>query len=178
MYFLISLGKNSPPPGARPLKNMSVKLNLKDLNSKRLIDDKVAQVTSELSSNVDLRKLVHNFQKKVAYDIPKGFNGSVLNGRDITYNIVPDADLKFYVTASLNERSKRRFLELKKLGKKTNFKDILKSLRKRDQSDRNRSRKQGKLEKTKDSRLINTTRLSITECFLKVRKIIDRKLKN
>ena len=137
----------------------------------------MAQVTSELSSNVDLRKLVHNFQKKVAYDIPKGFNGSVLNGRDITYNIVPDADLKFYVTASLNERSKRRFLELKKLGKKTNFKDILKSLRKRDQSDRNRSRKQGKLEKTKDSRLINTTRLSINEGFLKIKKIIDRKLR-
>ena len=58
--------------------------------------------------------------------------------------------------------------------KRVDVKDILRSLRRRDKSDKNRSRRQGKLEKTKESRLINTTRLSITECFLKVRKIIDK----
>ena len=112
--------------------------------------------------------------KKIAYNIPKGFNGSILNGRDITHNIIPDANFKFYITASINERSKRRSLELKRLGKKNNLRDIVKSLKKRDQSDKNRSRKQGRLEKTKDSRLINTTRLSINEGFLKIKKIIDR----
>ena len=133
----------------------------------------MAQVTSKISSDVKLRKLVHDFQKKIAYKIPKGYKGSVLNGRDITYNIIPDADFKFYITASLYERSKRRNLELKKLRKKTNLSDIVKSLKKRDQSDKNRSRKQGRLIKTKDSRLINTTRLSINEGFLKIKKIID-----
>ena len=67
---------------------------------------------------------------------------------------------------------------LKKLGRKVTFKEIIKSLKKRDKSDKNREKKSGKLLKTKDSILINTTHLSITECFLKVKKIIDRKLDN
>ena len=128
-------------------------------------------------SKTVLRKIVFNFQKRIAYNIPKGYKGSVLNGRDITHNIIPDATFKFYVTASIFERSRRRYRELKKLRKKVSLSDIVKSLKKRDQSDKNRSRKQGRLEKTKDSRLINTTRLSINGCFLKVKKIIDRELK-
>ena len=165
---------NEPKNKIKFLKNKIKKLKLKDLSKKNLIDDSVAQVTSKISINIKLRKLVHNFQKKIAYNIPKGFNGSILNGRDITHNIIPDANFKFYITASINERSKRRSLELKRLGKKNNLRDIVKSLKKRDQSDKNRSRKQGRLEKTKDSRLINTTRLSINEGFLKIKKIIDR----
>ena len=166
--------KKKPKNKIKFLKNKIKKLDLQDLRKKSLIDDGVAQVTSKISSDVKLRKLVHDFQKKIAYEIPKGYKGSVLNGRDITYNIIPDADFKFYITASLYERSKRRNLELKKLRKKTNLSDIVKSLKKRDQSDKNRSRKQGRLIKTKDSRLINTTRLSINEGFLKIKKIIDR----
>ena len=165
--------KKKPKNKIKFLKNKIKKLDLQDLRKKSLIDDGVAQVTSKISSDVKLRKLVHDFQKKIAYEIPKGYKGSVLNGRDITYNIIPDADFKFYITASLYERSKRRNLELKKLRKKTNLSDIVKSLKKRDQSDKNRSRKQGRLIKTKDSRLINTTRLSINEGFLKIKKIID-----
>ena len=119
-----------------------------------------------------------SFQREIAYNIPKGFFGSVLNGRDITYRIIPDATFKFYVTASILERSRRRYKELKKLGRKVTFKEIIKSLKKRDKSDKNREKQSGKLLKTKDSILINTTHLSITECFLKVKKIIDRKLDN
>jgi len=152
-------------------------LNLKKLQNKKLIDDNVAQITSQISKDTSIRKLVFNFQKWVAYSIPQGWSGSILNGRDITHNIVPDASFKFYVTASLFERSRRRYKELKKLGKKVVFKEIMKSLKKRDESDKNRKKKEGKLIKSKDSRLINTTHLSITGCFLKVKKIIDRKLK-
>ena len=158
------------------LKKRIKSLNLKKLQNKKLIDDKVAQVTSQISSDIRLRKLVFNYQRRIAYTIPQGFSGSILNGRDITHRIIPDATFKFYVTASIFERSRRRQKELKKLGKKVTFKEIMKSLKKRDKSDRNRPRKQGRLVKTKESRLINTTHLSINECFLKVRKIIDRKL--
>ena len=169
--------KKKPKNKIKFLKKRIKNLNLKDLQNKKLIDDKIAQVTSRLSSNISIRKTVFNFQKQIAYNIPKGYKGSILNGRDITYNIVPDATFKFYVTASLFQRSRRRYRELKKLGKKVAFEDIAESLKNRDQSDKNRSRKQGKLEKTKDSLLINTTRLSINGCFLKVKGIIDRKLK-
>ena len=158
------------------LKKRIKQLNLKKLQDKRLIADEVAQVTSQIAKNPKIRRLVYNFQKNVAYKIPRKFKGSILNGRDITYKIIPDATFKFYVTASIFEGSRRRTAELKKLGKKVTFKEVLKSLKKRDKSDKNR--RYSPLVKRHDSLLINSTRLSITDCFLKVKKIIDRRLNN
>ena len=158
------------------LKKRIKQLNLKKLQDKRLIADEVAQVTSQIAKNPKIRRLVYNFQKNIAYKIPRKFKGSILNGRDITYKIIPDATFKFYVTASIFERSRRRTAELKKLGKKVTFKEVLKSLKKRDKSDKNR--RYSPLVKRHDSLLINSTQLSITDCFLKVKKIIDRKLNN
>ena len=89
---------------------------------------------------------------------------------------MPDADLKFFITASIKTRAKRRFKELKGLKKKTSFGDVLKSIKNRDKSDFNR--KISPLKKTKDSLLINTTNLTKRACFLKIKKIIDRKLNN
>ena len=177
-WCALKIIKKNPKNKINFLRKEIRNLNLKDLQNKKLIDDKVALVTSQISSNINLRKLVFKFQRQIAYNIPKGYKGSILNGRDITHNIVPDATIKFYLTASIFERSKRRYKELKKLGKKVTFKDILKSLKTRDKSDKNRAKKEGKLIKTKDSWLINNTHLSITGCFLKVKKIIDRKLNN
>ena len=85
-----------------------------------------------------------------------------------------DAEFKFYITANTRVRAKRRCDELIKLGKKVKFDEILNSIKKRDREDR--CRKHSKLKKTKDSILINTTNLSIKNSFLKVKKIMDRKL--
>ena len=81
---------------------------------------------------------------------------------------------KFYITASLEVRAKRRFKEYQKLKKKITYKEVLKSLRNRDKSDKNR--KYGPLKKTKDSILINTTKLSKKACFKKIEAIMDKKL--
>ena len=70
----------------------------------------------------------------------------------------------------------RRFRELKLLNKKIKYEDVLKNIKKRDKSDYNR--KISPLKKTKDSILINTTKLSKRACFLKIKKIIDRKTNN
>ena len=118
--------------------------------------------------------MVVKFQRDLAYHPPKKFNGSILDGRDINSKIIKDADFKFYITADVNERAKRRFRELKKLGKKVKYSEILKNLKRRDMEDR--SRRHSKLKKTKDSVLINTTNLSIRSSFLKVKKIMDKKL--
>jgi Cytidylate kinase len=118
--------------------------------------------------------MVVKFQKNLAYHPPQKFNGSILDGRDINSKIIKDADLKLYITANVNERARRRFIELKKLRKKVKFSEILKNLKKRDMEDR--SRRYSKLKKTKDSTLINTTNLSIRESFLKVKKIMDKKI--
>ena len=99
-----------------------------------------------------------------------------MDGRDITYKIIPDADFKFFVTASLKIRAKRRFNELKKLKNEISFSEVLKSIKKRDKNDYNR--RISPLKKTKDSILINTSNLSKRACFLKIKKIIDRKINN
>ena len=95
-------------------------------------------------------------------------------GRDITYNIVPDADFKFFITANVKTRALRRYKELKTLKKDISFKEVLKSIQKRDKS--NYNRKISPLKKTKDSVLLNTSKLTKRACFLKIKKIIDRKI--
>ena len=121
-----------------------------------------------------IRKLVHSFQVNFAYNPPKKYSGSCLDGRDITYNIVPDADFKFFITANIKTRALRRYKELKTLNKLISYKEVLKSIKKRDKSDI--KRKISPLRKTKDSLLINTTNLTKRACFLKIKKIIDSKL--
>ena len=149
-------------------------LKTKDLSRKVLLIDKVGTEASIISKFKSIRKLVHSFQLNLAYNPPKKFKGSCLDGRDITYKIVPDADFKFFITANIKTRALRRFKELKRINKNANYKEVLKSIKKRDKSDK--SRKISPLKKTSDSVLINTTNLSKRACFLKIKKIIDKKL--
>ena len=145
------------------------------MKNRNLLNDKVAFVASQIAKDLRVRKLVLKFQKNIAYNPPKKWNGSILDGRDIITKVVPDADFKFYITANINVRARRRYLELKKLGKSVKFNEILQMMKKRDKEDR--TRKHSRLKKTKDTYLINTTNLSIKSSFLKVNKIMDRKLK-
>ena len=155
------------------LKKKIKYLKVKDLTNKQLLSDEVGTEASIISKNKNTRKLVYSFQRNLAYNPPRKFSGSCLDGRDITYNIVPDADFKFYITANIKTRTLRRYKELKRLNKIISYKEVLKSVKKRDKSDINR--KISPLKKTKDSVLINTTNLSKRACFLKIKKIIDRK---
>ena len=152
------------------------KLKMKDLKNKNLLTDKVAQEAAIISKDKKIRKLVHNFQIECAYNPPKKYNGSCLDGRDITYKIIPDADFKFYITASLKTRAQRRFKELKRIDNSVKLRDVIKSVKNRDKSDKNRNI--SKLKKTKDSILINTTNLTKKACFLKIKNIMDRKIYN
>ncbi len=149
-------------------------LKIRNLSNKILLTDKVGIEASIISRNIKIRKIVHSFQLNFAYNPPKKFNGSCLDGRDITYKIVPDADFKFFITANIKTRALRRYKELKYLKQDILYEDVLKSIKKRDKSDYNR--KISPLKKTKDSLLINTTKLNKRACFLKIKKIIDKKL--
>ena len=158
------------------IKKYVDKVNLNILNDKTLLSEEVAKSASLIAKNLRIRKLVKNFQLKCAYNPPKKFSGSVLDGRDITSVIMKDAMFKFYITANLNVRARRRYLEFKKLKKRILYKDVLKSLRNRDNLDRNRVL--SPLKKTKDSILINTSKLSKKACFEKIKSIMDKRLKN
>ena len=145
-------------------------LKVKDLDNKALLSDEVGTKASVISKVKSTRKIVHSFQLNFAYNPPKKFKGSCLDGRDITYNIVPDADLKFFITANIKIRALRRYKELKNLNKNITYEEVLKSIKKRDKSDYNR--KISPLKKTKDSVLLNTSKLTKRACFLKIKKQI------
>ena len=175
IYRLIALIKiNQKKFNIHLLKKKIKKLNLKSLQNKKLLSDEVGTEASLIAKDKRIRKLVHSFQINCAYNPPKKYRGSCLDGRDITYKIVPDADFKFFVTANIKIRARRRFQELKNLKKKVTYLEVLKSIKNRDKSDYNR--RLSRLKKTKDSILINTSNLSKRACFLKIKKIIDSKI--
>ena len=157
------------------LKKKMKTLRMKHLQNKRLLSNEVGTMASIISKDKKIRKLVHAFQIKSAYHPPKKYNGSCLDGRDITYKIIPDANFKFFISANVKTRALRRYKELKGLNKNISFNEVLKSIKKRDKSDYNR--KISPLRKTQDSILINTTNLTKRSCFLKIKQIMDKKLK-
>ena len=157
------------------IKKIIRSLNIKKLDNKNLLSNKVATEASIVAKDIKIRRIVHFFQTKCAYNPPKKFNGSILDGRDIASVIVKDADIKFFITANVKIRASRRLKELKSLKRKISYEEVLKSIKKRDKSDY--QRKYSPLKKTKDSILINTSNLTKRSCFLKIKKIIDKKLR-
>ena len=160
----------------RMVKRKIKNIKMANLKSKELLSNEVAISASIIAKDKKIRDIVHKFQQKCAYQPPNRYKGSVLDGRDIITVQVKDAMFKFYITASLKVRANRRYDEYKKLNKKISFKDVYKSLKIRDKSDK--ERKYGPLKKTKDSILINTTKLSKKACFEKIKAIMDKKLNN
>ncbi len=158
------------------IKKKIKNLKIRELYNKKLLSNEVGTEAARIAKNKNIRKLIYSFQTNFAYNPPKNYKGSCLDGRDITYKIIPDADFKFFITANLKTRAMRRYKELKGLKKSITYTEVLKSIKNRDKSDYNR--KISPLKKTKDSMLINTTKLSKRACFLKIKKIIDKKLNN
>jgi CMP/dCMP kinase len=158
------------------IKKKMANLTIKNLQDKKLLADEVGAMASIISRDRKIRKLVHAFQIKKAYEPPKKYNGSCLDGRDITYKIIPDADFKFFITASPKTRALRRYKELKASNKKISLNEVLKSIKKRDKSDYNR--KISPLKRTKDQYLISSENESKRSCFLKIKQIMDKKIKS
>ena len=149
-------------------------LKMSQLKHGSLLSNNIAISASIVAQDKKIRDIVHKFQKRCAYHPPKKYKGSVLDGRDIITVQVKDAMFKFYITANIKTRAKRRFNEYKNLKKNITYNEVLKTIRIRDKLDK--SRKYGPLKKTKDSILINTTKLSKKACFDKIKAIMDKKL--
>ena len=150
-------------------------MKLSYLKNKNLLSNDVSLSAAKIARDKKIRDIVHKFQQKYAYNPPKKYSGSVLDGRDIITVQLKNAMFKFFITASVKVRAERRYMEYKSLNKKITYKEVLKSLRIRDKSDK--ERKYGPLKKTKDSILINTTKLSKKACFNKIKSIMEKKIK-
>ena len=99
------------------IKKKIKKLTVKNLQNKNLLSDKVAVSASIIAKEKKIRDVVKKFQQNYAYNPPKKYNGSVLDGRDITSVIFKDAMFKFFITANIKVRARRRFKEYKNQNK-------------------------------------------------------------
>ena len=149
------------------LNNCSISFSFNSNNQNVIkIDDFSVQNeirTFEISNNVSLiaeKNEIRKYVLKIQKDISNN-KSVVMDGRDIGSVVFPNADFKFFLDASIDVRALRRWNELKLTEKDLKFEEVKKDLLKRDKKDINR--KFSPLIRPKDSILINTDRLDISE---------------
>jgi CMP/dCMP kinase len=129
--------------------------------------ERVSKASSIVAAHKGVRAEVIGIQRKIAHTPP----GAVLDGRDIGTIVCPEAEVKFYVTASPEERARRRWRELEERGQSGDYKEILEEIIRRDERDR--TRKVAPLRAAPDAHLLDTTSLDIEATFQAARRIID-----
>ena len=145
-------------------------LERNDLDKYNLQKPEIAKAASEIASIPEVRAALLEFQRNFSQKLP----GAVLDGRDIGTVVCPNAKVKIFLTASLEARAKRRYIELREHEEKINFKTILEQIRERDERDQ--TRRSSPMVPASDSKIIDTSELSINEAVNKVLKYIQSKI--
>ncbi len=130
-------------------------LNGKNINQE-IREPRVSNNVSIIAKQPEVRDFLLDFQRNLA---AKG--GVIMDGRDIGTVILPNADFKFFVTASPEERAKRRFLELQHLGIEASYEEVYQNLVSRDKIDSERD--VAPLKQADDAILIDNTNLNKQE---------------
>ena len=145
-----------------------------NLNDKVLKSDEIGKLASLISGYKELRKILLTHQRKFAKTQHSNKLGVILDGRDIGTIVLPEANIKFFVTASIDVRTERRWKELISLGQSTIKRHVEKDIRDRDKRDS--KRKYSPLIASQDAILIDTTNLDANEVFLLAKKHIEEYL--
>lgn len=135
--------------------------------SQKIREPHMSMAASNISSLKTVRLKMVEMQRKIASDI-----SCVLDGRDIGSYVIPDADYKFFITASPEVRAKRRFDELKAKNFDVNYDEILKDIEKRDYNDIHRDF--SPLVQAKDAVYIDTSDMNIEEVTNKILSFIKQ----
>lgn len=133
--------------------------------SEEIRSQEVNKYVSQTAAVKGVREVLVEKQQQLARA-----NKVVMDGRDITTVVLPEADHKFFLTASLDERAKRRYEEVKSKGKKANFEEVKASIARRDKLDS--EREYSPLKQAGDAVLIDTTNLTIDEVLKKMISLI------
>ena len=128
----------------------------------------VGMAASTVSRYADVRKAMVRLQQKLASE-----TDMLLDGRDICTTVLPNATAKIYLTASAEERARRRFLELQKKGSQETFEQVLEEVIKRDEQDMNRPVEP--LRQAEDAVLVDSTNLSFDEVVAEILRIVEEK---
>lgn len=137
------------------------------LGDPHLRDPGLGEAASLVASHEAVRAALLAYQRAFAKQRP----GAVLDGRDIGTVICPDADMKLFVTASPEERARRRYLQLCQAGRTIDEAEVLADIRRRDERDS--QRKVAPLVAAPDAHLLDTTNLDIDAAFKTAIDVID-----
>ena len=151
-------------------KQNKIFLNGKDVTT-RIREDEINNLVSPVSSIKEVREEMVNLQRKLA----EGKN-VIMEGRDIGTVVFPDADVKIFLDASIEERAMRRYRQNQETGidKELTYEQVYESISKRDYNDRNKPI--GALKQADDAILVDTTKYTIEESVNKIEEIINNKL--
>lgn len=140
--------------------NNKIFLDGKDVSS-QIRSEEISKLTSDISKIDFVRKKLVSIQKEIAAK-----NSVVMEGRDITTVVLPDADYKFYLSASPEIRAKRRTLQLKEKGLNADYEEILRDIKKRDNNDI--KRENSPLKVADDAIVIDSSNLTAEESIEKI----------
>lgn len=142
-------------------------LNGKDV-TKDIRTKEVTKIVSQISSIKEVRFAMVDIQRKLAEG-----KDVIMEGRDITTYVFPNADVKIYLDAEENERANRRYKEMQEKGIDMTYEEVLKNIQIRDKNDR--EKEIGALKIAEDAIYVDTTNLCIEEVKEKVKEIIENK---
>ena len=134
--------------------------------TKEIRSKEVTSIVSPISSIVEVRKNMVDLQRKLGNS-----NNVVMEGRDITTVVFPNAEYKFYLDASLEERAKRRFKEYQEKNIDMSYDEIYENIKARDYNDSHKE--VGSLTRTDEQYYIDSTDLTIDEVVEEFIKIIE-----
>ncbi len=144
-------------------------IDINDLSNPRLRQERIGKAASVVSAFPEVRQALLDYQRNFA----KSPRGAVLDGRDIGTVVCPDAPIKFFITATLFARAKRRHRELSGEGVEVVFDSVLEDLRERDERDQNREA--APLIPADDAIIIDSSTSDASEIFQRARNIMERK---
>ena len=163
----------------KELENFKLKIKYYDEKQHILINDNVVEKelrnsdVSMAASFVSKNLVVRRYLLKLQQDFAKN-NGVVMDGRDIGTVVLKDANVKIFLTASLQVRAFRRFEELKLKGEKIELEQVLEDIKKRDFNDK--ERKISPLKIAKDAKIVDSSKLTLKQSIEKVISIIEKEL--
>ena len=143
--------------------------DINSVNESEIRNPLIDKYSSIIASIPEVRNIVVNIQRNFGKK-SKGHKGIVVDGRDIGTIIFPNANLKLFISASLEERAKRRFSDFLDKNEKISYNEVIKQLQKRDQRDKERS--VAPLVAAKDAHLIDTTGINIEETLKIVSSLV------
>ena len=164
------LARGADPTDAAAAAAAARALDPTSLTDPLLRAQALGETASVVARHPEVREALLAYQRGVARRKP----GAVLDGRDIGTVICPDADVKLFVTATPEERARRRFRELEQNGTPVTDAEVLADIRRRDERDRNRAA--APLVRAEDAVLLDTTNLDIDAAFRAAIESIDAAL--